>query len=184
MKILYGILAALVGIAALALIVSALPIPGNYQFLVVRSGSMEPAIKQGAVVMVKPSDAYKIGDVITFKSTFRTPAGQVIPVSHRVVEIRVAEGEAFYTTKGDANNAADTREIRHRDVIGKVRFSIPYIGYGIETARTTYGFLALIIIPAAIIVFDQGKKAWREWRRMRRERAGGGAPSPTGEPKA
>lgn len=172
MKILYGVIGALVAFAALALIVSALPIPGNYQFLVVRSGSMEPAIKQGAVVVVKPSDAYKVGDIITFRGTFRTPKGQIIPVSHRVAEIRVDQGEPFYTTKGDANNAPDTREVRHREVIGKVRFSMPYIGYGIETARTTYGFLALIIIPAAIIIGDQGRKAWREWRRIKRTRSG------------
>ena len=82
MKILYGIIGALVAFAALALIVSALPIPGNYQFLVVRSGSMEPAIKQGAVVVVKPSNAYQIGDIITFRGTFRTPKGKIIPVSH------------------------------------------------------------------------------------------------------
>lgn len=180
MKILYGIIGALVAFAALALIVSALPIPGNYQFLVVRSGSMEPTIKQGAVVVVKPSEAYQIGDIITFRGTFRTPKGEIIPVSHRVAEIRVDQGEPFYTTKGDANDAADTREVRHREVIGKVRLTIPYIGYGIETARTTYGFLALVIIPALIIIFDQGKRAWREWKRIRQERAGGGPPPEAG----
>ncbi|KKU04164.1 MAG: hypothetical protein UX07_C0045G0001, partial [Parcubacteria group bacterium GW2011_GWA2_45_30] len=48
---------------------------------------------------------------------------------------------------------------------------VPYLGYAIETARTTYGFLALIIIPALIIVWDQAQKIWEEIKKARKNKA-------------
>jgi len=80
--------------------------------MVVQSGSMEPAIHTGSVVMVKPASDYKIGDVITFGEVSKTKA----PITHRIYDIKVVDGNPVYITKGDANNAPDARESSKRDV--------------------------------------------------------------------
>lgn len=161
----YGFLAIL-GVIALLVIFSVFPIPGNYQIRVVRSGSMEPAAPMGSVVVTKPSSAYRIGDIITFSGSFRGPAGERIPTTHRIVDMEVLSGSPRYITKGDANENPDQAQVQASQIIGKVLFAVPYIGYGVEAARTPYGFLALIIIPAAIIIVDQGKSVWAEIKRI------------------
>ena len=151
---------------ALVVVVSAFPIQGNIQIKVVQSGSMEPFIKTGSVVLIKPASSYKIGDVITFEGNFKDAKGKKIPISHRIVEMKVEGSQPIYITKGDANEERDSKEVLQNQVIGKVYLIIPYLGYAIETARTTYGFLALIIIPAAIIIYDQSVKVFKELKRI------------------
>jgi len=143
---------------ALLLIFSAFPIPGNYRLLVVKSGSMEPAIKMGSLVVIKPQNDYKIGDIITFGPFSKNHP----PTTHRIHDIKITGGSSFYITKGDANNAPDQREISQKDIIGKVIFSIPYIGYAIEAAKKPIGFLLIIIVPALLIIFDEVKKILKE----------------------
>lgn len=167
-KILYYVFLAAIAAVAALLMVSRLPITGNYEILTVLSGSMAPAIGTGSVVIVKPAANYRIGDIITFRGA----GARAVPVTHRIVEIRVESGNPVFITKGDVNNAPDTRQIAERDIIGRMMFAVPYAGYAVSAAQKPYGFLALIVIPAAIIVFDQLVKMWREVRRMRAAKRG------------
>lgn len=153
---------------ALLLIVSVFPITGNYKLMIVQSGSMAPAIKMGSIVMVKPADDYKIGDVITFGPYSRTKA----PTTHRVYDIKVVNGQPIYITKGDANEAPDAREIPKRDVLGKVLLSVPYFGYAIDFAKKPLGFMLIIIIPAGFIIFDEIKKIFTEVKGIRNRESG------------
>jgi len=162
-KVIYYIVIAFIVLIALLLIVSVLPITGNYKIMTVISGSMAPEIKMGSVVIVKPVDEYKIGDVITFGPYSRTKA----PTSHRIYDIKVEGGEAVYITKGDANNAPDAREISKRDVLGKVLFSVPYVGFAVDFAKKPMGFALIIIVPAAIIIIDEIKKIYGEIRKKK-----------------
>jgi len=166
-KIIYYIFLAFIGAIALLLIVSVFPITGNYKLMIVQSGSMAPAIKMGSVVVVKPADDYKIGDVITFGPHSRTKA----PTSHRIYDIKVVDGQPVYITKGDANNAPDAREIQKRDVLGKVLFSVPYIGFAVDFAKKPMGFALIIVVPAAIIIYDEIKKIIQELKikRLKKE---------------
>ena len=153
-KIIYSIFVAFIVMVALLLIFSILPITGNYKIMTVISGSMQPAIKQGSVVMVKPVSDYKIGDVITFGPYSKTKA----PTTHRIYDIKVEGGAPVYITKGDVNNAPDARELQKKDILGKVLFSVPYVGYAVDFAKKPMGFALIIIVPAAIIIFDEIKK--------------------------
>ena len=159
------------GIIAVLVLISVFPIEGNYQIKIVQSGSMEPALKTGSVVVVKPAGNYEIGDIVTFHGGFKLANGEEIAVSHRIVEKNVSEsGEITYKTKGDANEDADHQELRESQIIGKVLFGIPYIGYVVESARQPYGFFAIVIIPAAIIVYDQAAAIWKEIKKTRAKR--------------
>lgn len=145
---------AFVIIVAILLIFSAFPIPGNYQIMVVKSGSMKPTIKVGSVVVVKPEKDYQIGDIITFGPFSKNHP----PTTHRIYDIKISGGETFYITKGDANNAPDQKEISKKDIIGKVILIIPYVGYAIETVRKPVGFFFIIILPAIIVILQEIKK--------------------------
>ena len=163
-KILSYILGTLVAIIALLLIVSTFPIAGNYELLIVQSGSMEPAIKTGSLVIIKPASEYKAGDVITFGPVTKGKS----PTTHRIVNVSLQNGKPVYLTKGDANEEADTSEVLARDVLGKVLLDIPFIGYALTAAKRPAGFAVLIIIPALILLFDEGKKIFLEIKKMRK----------------
>jgi len=161
LKIIYSIFVAFIVIVAVLLIGSVLPIPGNYKVMTVISGSMVPAIKMGSVVIVKPENDYKIGEIITFGPYSKTKS----PTTHRIYDIKVEGGNPVYITKGDANNAPDDREVQKRDVVGKVLFSVPYMGYAVEFAKKPLGFALIIIVPATIIIYDEIKKIYAEVKR-------------------
>src|SRR3989344_5983965 len=162
-KIFYAIIFLIIVLLLFALF----PIKGNYQIKIVKSGSMEPDIKVGSIVIIKPSASYTVGDVVTFGKDTKTD----IPTTHRIVSSRAQEGVILFTTKGDANEDNDTNEIKQNDVHGKVLFDVPFFGYIIDLARKPIGFAVLIILPAAIVIFVEGMKIFREISRLRREKA-------------
>jgi len=124
---------------------------------------MEPAVKAGSLVIVKPSEIYRVGNVIMFGKDTKTQ----LPTTHRIVADEVRSGVFYYTTKGDANEDPDPQQIAQSEVVGKVLFSIPYLGYVLDFAKKPLGFALLIGVPAAIVVFDEGANIWREARRIR-----------------
>lgn len=165
-KIIYYIFIALIASVALLLIVSVLPITGNYELMVVQSGSMEPAIKMGSLIIVKPYDDYEIGDIVTFGDVTKNKT----PITHRIHDIKVNEGKILYITKGDANEDPDGKEVLNREVIGKSLFSIPYLGYVVNFAKKPLGFALIIIIPAVVIIFDEVKKIYAEVKKKKIEK--------------
>ncbi len=168
MKILSFIFGTIVAIIAILLIVSSFPITGNYKLFIVQSGSMEPKIMTGSLVAVKPAPSYVVGDVITFGPV---PKGK-LPTTHRIIEARTQSGLAYYTTKGDANNSKDAKEVLSKDIMGKVLIDVPYVGYVLAAAKTRIGFTILIIVPALILLFDETKRIVVEIRKIRNKRRG------------
>src|SRR3989344_2965513 len=83
---------------ALVIFASVIPIPGKLEIKIVQSGSMEPTIKTGSIVIIKPESLYKIGDIITFGKDSKTE----VPTTHRIVADKAEDGVIFYQTKGDA----------------------------------------------------------------------------------
>lgn len=159
---------AAVGLIVLLLLSSALPIPGGWKTFVVQSGSMEPSIKTGGIVVVKPTTltgsgeagSYQVGDVITFGPRTKTKS----PTTHRIIEV-TADGN--YVTKGDANSDQDLRTVSRYEVIGRVLFSLPYLGYAVAAAQKPWGFMIIVVIPAAIIIWEEAGKIWREIQKKR-----------------
>jgi signal peptidase len=133
---------------------------GEHSYVVV-SGSMTPAIGVGETVTVNdvsPTAIHK-GDVITFRrgKTAEIQRGQAGDnlVTHRVVEVvRTGDGLAF-KTKGDANEEADRQLVPADALVGRVMFTIPYIGHVIAFAGTEFGFIALVAIPLGLLVLSE-----------------------------
>ena len=165
-KIVYYIFIGFIILIAGLLIISILPITGDIKFLVVQSGSMEPAIRLGSIVMIKPESEYKIGDVITFGRATRLKA----PITHRIYDVKMVEGKVFYITKGDANNAPDQKEISKKEVLGKVLLDVPYVGYAVDFAKKPLGFILIIIVPALLIIYDEARKIYEEMKAKESDR--------------
>jgi signal peptidase len=139
-----------------------LPIEDNYSLKIVLSGSMEPAIKTGGIVMVKPASEYQTGDIITYQ--YGRHARDL--TTHRIIE---QQGNEFIT-KGDNNNAADIQPVEKEQILGKVLLTVPYVGYAANFARSKLGFILLIIIPALFIIESESLKIFREVKKMRQQK--------------
>lgn len=161
-KVPYYLLIAGIASIGLLLLATLMPIPGNFKVKIVKSGSMEPTIKTGGIVVIRTSNSYGVGDVITFGPDTKTQ----VPTTHRIVK----EENGIFTTKGDANDAPDPSTIRLADIDGKVAFSVPYLGFILNFARQPLGFILLVGIPAALVIFDELMKIWREIRKMWRKK--------------
>jgi signal peptidase len=107
---------------------------------VVLSGSMEPAISPGDVIIVA-SGPVAVGDVITYRT------GNEVPTTHRIVE----EVDGAYRTKGDANENVDAGLVDPSQILGSVIVVIPLIGYVILWANTTLGFVLLVVVPLVLL---------------------------------
>ncbi len=118
------------------------------------SPSMVPAINVLDVVVTmrvnSPEDLEK-GDIITFNSTDYRYSG--VLVTHRIVDIeKTTSGEYLYTTKGDNNNTQDSSRISFDEIYGRVLFRIPKIGYIQYYLSSILGWVAIIIVPAVMII--------------------------------
>lgn len=143
------------GIAAIALLFIAghFGVIEFYKPYVVLSGSMEPALPTGSVAFVLPKRfGYALGDIITFAH------GRDNVTTHRIVSYAQDDaGNLLYQTQGDANDKPDSFTVTRDQVVGRVAFTIPYLGYLGDMAQTPQGFILLVIIPATIIVYEELK---------------------------
>ncbi|PIR05390.1 signal peptidase I [Candidatus Kuenenbacteria bacterium CG11_big_fil_rev_8_21_14_0_20_37_9] len=156
-KIIYCFFTAGVIVLAGLFIFSTVPIFGC-KILVVESGSMQPAIKTGSLVVVMAAREYAVNDIITFGAI----GMEKIPITHRIVDVRDRGLESLYVTKGDANNAPDKKEVRLEEIIGRVLFTMPYIGYAIGFGKKPIGFILIIGLPAFAIILDEARKIAEE----------------------
>jgi signal peptidase len=132
---------------------------------VVLSGSMEPEIAPGDVVIVdeRSTEAIEEGDIITF---VRGEGDK--PVTHRVVGIEERGDTTVFTTKGDANEDVDAQPIPAGNVIGEVSVTIPYIGHVIQFAQRPIGFVVLVLLPLGLLGLSE------VWTIVRKQRDDGG----------
>ena len=154
----------------------------GWEFDAVLSGSMEPDIGVGGLVIVKPVDGQDVavGDVISFKIP-----GIDTPICHRVIDRQETAEELLFQTMGDANEEPDATLISAGDINGKAVLYLPYVGnlgrlseFG-RSRVSILGFslpVAVLVITAMGLAFigltlkDALEDIFRPSRRMRRER--------------
>ena len=123
----------------------------------VQSGSMEPEIPVGGIVIVhkqKPS-SLKVGDIISFYSNDMTISGEIN--THRIVEIKDSDsGEKIFRTKGDANDAVDTAAVFEVDIIGKVILNVGTVGGSVlGVLRNPKIIFIFIVLPLIFITLGE-----------------------------
>lgn len=112
---------------------------------VIISGSMQPEINVGDIVIVKEVgiDTLKEGDVISFRQ------GQNI-ITHRISTIKNENGKIRLETKGDSNNVKDTSFTTENEIEGKVIYKIPQIG---KISLLLHGKMALFLILVLTYIY-------------------------------
>lgn len=118
----------------------AMPMPFGYGASVVLSGSMEPAISAGDLIIVREEDNYAVGDAIVFRDG----------ASFTVHRLKSIDGEEF-VTRGDANDTDDA-PIRAADVKGKVVKCLKGAGNLVSAVRSPIGIV--VTLGLAVLLFE------------------------------
>lgn len=146
------IMAILIFMAAQSKLMGQEPSLFGYRMYIVDSGSMTPTLPINSMIIVNeisPNETaaseIQEGDIVTFYA-----GSQNIRVTHRVVEV-LENGEG-YITRGDANNIEDANILQEDRIIGKLAFSLPYIGLVFRVLSTKIGIAILIGLVALIII--------------------------------
>jgi len=135
---------------------------GNTYYEPVYTGSMEPAIPVGGLVVIQTVDPtmVTVGDVICFKSS------GISSVTHRII----SQTEDGFITKGDANEEPDLQPVTYNQIVGKVTFTIPLVGYLGFFVKTPIGFAALILFPASALIFLEIRRLLRKDSKVKSEK--------------
>lgn len=103
----------------------------NTAILVVLTGSMEPTIKSGEMIIIKEQADYNVDDIVTYKED------RNFFVTHRIIN----KYEDKYETKGDNNNLID-EPIDKDQIEGKVIYHSKVCGF----------FILYLLKPITLIV--------------------------------
>lgn len=160
-----AVCAAIVGIQvytlnASRLLGNSMPMPFGYGTAVVLSGSMEPALSVGDLIVVKETTQLAEDQMIVYDQN-----GTL--VVHRIISISGDE----IIAQGDANNAPDA-PIDASVVKGKVVAIVPGAGAVVEAIRSPAGIL--VIVGLAVVLLElphlrQKKKDEKQMDQLKEE---------------
>ncbi|MBP3596270.1 MAG: signal peptidase I [Clostridia bacterium] len=117
------------------------PSVAGIKSFVIISGSMEPELKIGDVVIIKKcnQEDLKVGDIISYRS------GQSI-ITHRIHDIIKKGNSIKYETKGDNNNISDRSFVKFEDIEGKLIQKISNVGNIILLLKNKVVIIAILIM--------------------------------------
>lgn len=107
----------------------------GYSILEIASSSMEPTLKKGDLIIINTKDKkLKENDIVTFYDKEQSL------VTHRIIQL----DKKKMLTKGDANNTDDGKTSLDK-VVGKYVFKIQYLGKVINTLKSPFVTISMII---------------------------------------
>lgn len=142
----------------------------GYAVLEVVSGSMEPTIHVGDLIVINTKNSdYKEKDIITFydkEGSF---------VTHRIIEIN----EDKMITKGDNNDSLD-EELNVDNIVGKYAFRIPALGRVIASFKSPFVMIMILVIGVLACIYistdkegkpilDEEEKEFQEFLKNKEE---------------
>lgn len=119
------------------------PMIFGYGYATVETGSMEPNIPVGSLIVIKDTDDYQKGDVITY-TDYRN-----LSITHRVM----SNEDGVIVAKGDANTIADP-EFTEDAVIGEVILSVPKVGSFLRKISSPVIIAILVVMLVMCIFWD------------------------------
>lgn len=144
-------------VIAFLLLATLVPVAAGWRPLAVVSGSMEPAVPTGSVVLVEPAEADQFYTHPTILA-FDDPARPGSMITHRVIDTAIDDsGTVTYTTKGDANPVGDSTPVTHEAAFGAVRMVVPFLGLPAAwlangELATLAAFVVLTLVALASLV--------------------------------
>jgi signal peptidase len=129
----------------------------EYPFQTPTSDSMVPTLRVGDLLIVQgglnasdlcahPGD----GDIIVFRDP-RNPNNLVV---HRAIEKSQIGNKWYFKTKGDNNNGPDPWQVPEDNLVGKVIFGVPLLGYVKIVLGTPTGIAACILSLAFLFFIE------------------------------
>ena len=116
----------------------------GYYFFTIMSGSMQPTLNIDDNIIVKHSNNYKVGDIVTFKEGNKY-------VTHRIVDLN----DNKVTTRGDANTTDDP-PFDKKNILGKLVFKSKYLNFLVKNRILLILFVILIYLIG--LVFNDDKE--------------------------
>ena len=155
LTVLIFIFGLLVFVSVLRASAGKIPSMCGYSVLQVQTGSMEPELMTGSVILVHKTnvESLKTGDIISFYAADSEISGRVN--THRIVSVSTnMTGQPVFTTKGDANEFEDPQTVSNINVIGRVCYNMGTVsGSVISILKNPKVIFFLIILPLLIITF-------------------------------
>ncbi|MFS3129540.1 signal peptidase I [Nocardioides sp. Bht2] len=119
---------ALLALTAVLLVAVVVPRIAGATPYVITTGSMEPELPPGTMVVVRPVEADEIG--VGSVITYQLRSGEAAVATHRVVaSSRNGRNERSWQTQGDANSVPDPEPVRPVQVKGELWYAVPYLGH-------------------------------------------------------
>jgi signal peptidase I len=131
------------GVVLVLALVLTLPALTGHRSMTVLTGSMEPTLETGSVVVdevIHPTEA-RIGDIVTFTD----PSNPGRLITHRLRSARVEGNTAHMVTKGDANDTVEKWSVPVDGEIGRVIYHVPKLGYVRALVGTRQGYVVLMV---------------------------------------
>lgn len=129
-------------LSAILISFSVLSASGFVKARIVLTGSMEPTIKPGDIVLLAPTPRTQpqLGDIAAY--TARRFSGESVGIfTHRIIGGDPVNG---WVMKGDANPSPDVQKPKAADINGVVFFVVPWIGK-LMTPK-----MLMILIPVGV----------------------------------
>ncbi|RJX27589.1 MAG: signal peptidase I [Acholeplasma sp.] len=141
----------------------------GFGFMTVQTGSMagdrEDSFTTDDLIFVnliedKDSSLIQLDDIVVFYKLDlddnQANGDQPGFVTHRVVDIMVADGETFFITKGDANSQEDLVGLSVDEILAVYRSKWVGAGAALKYLQTPTGFLVAVVAPVALLLLIQG----------------------------
>jgi signal peptidase len=154
---------AAVGMIVALMLAAAVPVAFGGRSFSVMSGSMEPTVSTGDLVVAMPigPEAARSGDIVTFTD----PQRKERLLTHRVAS-SVRRGDSYsFVTKGDANKTVERWSVAADGRIGRVVFRIPKLGYLMTLGGSPPVRIALILLPVLLLAGFALSAIWRSDRK-------------------
>ena len=141
----------------------------GFSILQVLTGSMEPTIPEGSMLLIRRTDPQTLeeGDIISFYSPDPSLDGALN--THRIVGVDNSGEELRFTTKGDANFLEDQQYVEAQRIAGKVVYISPTLGKLVRLVSNPLVFGLVILLPLAAMLIANLIKALRTAAALARE---------------
>ena len=119
----------------------------------VQGTSMEPTFRSGELVILAPvhTNTLKRGDVIAIRVPRSDRVTDNLPATivHRIVSVEHSANGLVFVTKGDHRSGNDVFTTEASNVVGRVKFAVPELGYALVFIQGVEGE---IFLGAAVII--------------------------------
>jgi signal peptidase I len=145
----------------------------GWSVMIVRSGSMEPAVPVGGLVLAQrvSGQDVRVGDAIAVQ---RTGGGRPVTVLHRIISLSERDGHRVAQLKGDANPTPDPDPVTLSQPVPRLVLAVPGAGYALSYVRSAAQPSRLLIVGGGALglwlIWGTGRQRRRGRRAARAER--------------